>query len=81
VIPKKASSLPKWQLGLIGTLIGPAVMIAIGIYAAIADHTFTNYNREAWYLVGIAALVSGLTTALYLTALKLFSRPNQTLSS
>jgi hypothetical protein len=55
-------------------------MFAIGIYAAIASHTGLNYKREAWYLVVLAALVSGLTTALYLKFLKHFSRP-PTLSS
>jgi len=81
VIPKKADSLPIWKLAVIGTLIGPGIMFAIGIYAAIANHTGLNYKREAYYLVGLAAVVSFLTTAIYLTALELLSRRTPTLSS
>ncbi len=81
VVPKKADSLPIWKLAVIGTLIGPGIMFAIGIYAAIANHTGLNYKREAYYLVGLAAVVSFLTTAIYLTALKLFSSPTKILSS
>jgi hypothetical protein len=74
VIPNKAAYLPKWQLGLIGTSIGPCVMIVIGIYFAIANHSGFGYKREAWYLVVLATIVSGLTTTLYLKFLKHFSR-------
>ena len=81
LIPKTADSLPIWKLAVIGTLSGPGIMFAIGIYAAIANHTTLYYKREAWYLVGVATLVSALTTAIYIAALKLFSRPTQTLSS
>jgi hypothetical protein len=81
VIPNKANHLPIWQLGLMGAFIGPGIMFPIGIYFAIANHTSFNYVREAWYLVGIATLVSALTTAIYLTTLKLFSHPTPTLSS
>lgn len=81
VIPNKASHLPTWQLGLIGASIGPGIMFAIGIYFAIANHTGLNYKREAWYLVGIATLVSALTTTIYIAALKLFSHSTPTPSS
>jgi cytochrome c oxidase assembly factor CtaG len=81
VVPDKPAHLPTWRLSLIGASIGPALMFAIGIYFAIANHTGINHKREAWYLVGIATLVSGLTTGIYLTAHKLFSHPTQTLSS
>jgi hypothetical protein len=74
VIPKRAQWLPTWELLVIGSLIGPGVMFAIGIYAAIANGTGLNYKREAWYLVGLALLVSFLTTAIYLTALKFLTR-------
>jgi hypothetical protein len=74
VIPNKAAYLPKWQPGLIGTSIGPCVMIVIGIYFAIANHSGFGYKREAWYLVVLATIVSGLTTTLYLKFLKHFSR-------
>jgi len=49
-------------------------MLAIGIYAAIANGTGLNYKIEAWYLVVLALVVSFLTTALYLTSLKLLTR-------
>ncbi len=72
VIPDKAAHRPTWQLGLIGSSIGPGIMFAIGIYFAIANHSGINYKREAWYLAGLAALISIISTAIYLTSLKLF---------
>jgi hypothetical protein len=81
VIPNKTAHRPTWQLGLIGSSIGPGIMFAIGIYFAIANHSGINYKREAWYLAGIAALISACTTAIYLTSLKLFSHPTPTPST
>jgi hypothetical protein len=74
VIPEKTTYLPTLKALTIGTLIGPCIMLAIGIYAAIANGTGLNYKIEAWYLVVLALVVSFLTTALYLTSLKLLTR-------
>ncbi len=81
VIPNKTAHRPTWQLAFIGAAIGPCMMIAIGIYFAIVNHSGINDKHEAWYLAGIATLISAVTTTLYLTSLKLFSRPTPTLSS
>jgi hypothetical protein len=81
VIPNKAAHRPTWQLGLIGSSIGPGIMFAIGTYFAIANHSGIHYKREAWYLAGLAALISVITTATYLTCLKLFGRPTPTPST
>ncbi|MGA8937586.1 MAG: hypothetical protein WB439_00320 [Acidobacteriaceae bacterium] len=77
VIPKNAA-LPVWQLALIGTAVGPGLMLAIGICIGLANGGNFNYDHTTYDGVGIAALVAGLTTALYPTALKLCSRPTPT---
>jgi hypothetical protein len=68
VIPKSTDHRPKWLSLLLGTLIGPIIIFAVGIYAAIANGTGLNYKQEAWNLVFVAALVSFLTTSIYLMA-------------
>ena len=60
---------------LIGTLIGPTIMVAIGVYAGIASGTGFAYKVEAWLLVYIAIGVSFLTSVIYVAALQyLFSK-------
>jgi hypothetical protein len=77
VIPEHSEHPWRWKSLVIGTLIGPCIMFAIGIYAAITNGAGFNYKREAWYLVGIALLISFLTTAAYLTSLRLLSHSIQ----
>jgi hypothetical protein len=74
VLPRNAIRMRYWQLGLIGTAIGPAIMIAIGVYAAIASGTGLNYKREAFNLLYLATGISFLTTVLYLSTLRLSAR-------
>jgi hypothetical protein len=37
VFPQKADHLPVWKLLAIGALIGPGVMIAVGIYFGVSS--------------------------------------------
>jgi uncharacterized membrane protein len=74
VLPKRVDDLQIWKLGLIGTSIGPGIMIAIGIYAAVASGTGLNYKHEAFNLLYLATVVSFLSTTIYLTALKVSIR-------
>lgn len=68
-----------WVLGVIGTLIGPFVIGAIDLISWKLDRSAgTDFG---WGFIGIATAISFLTTALYLTALKLYSHPIPTPSS
>jgi hypothetical protein len=50
-------------------------MVAIGVYAGIANGTGFAYKVEAWRLVYIAIGVSFLTSVIYVAALQyLFSK-------
>jgi hypothetical protein len=68
VLQTRFDNLRLWQQVLIGTLIGPTIMIAIGIYGGIARGTF-GYSAESFHLLYAAFWVSFVASVIYLTAL------------
>lgn len=73
VFPQKADHLPVWKLLAIGALIGPGVMIAVGIYFGVSSGMNFDYKAESYGLLGIATLFSFIATTFYVIGLKLFS--------
>jgi hypothetical protein len=72
ILQAKFDDLSLWQQVLIGTLIGPTIMIAIGIYGGVASGTF-DYSAKAFHLLYVAVGVSFLASAIYVTALNFAS--------
>jgi len=70
ILRKRFDRLTAWQQVAIGTLMGPSIMVAIGIYGGIESGTGFAYKVEAFRLLYIAIGVSFLTSAIYVTALR-----------
>jgi hypothetical protein len=58
-----------WSMAAVGFLIGPATIFAIALFVKVSEDgaVFDEEHLEWWCL---AAAISALTTALYLTTLK-----------
>ena len=93
VIPGWLISLPivlfidgntRWQLftlATLGVLIGPFVMLSIALYAEWTNPSHGTWAKGSIEFVYIATAISIIATTIYLTSIKLFSRPTSTLSS
>jgi hypothetical protein len=71
-----------WHLGLmalIGVLIGPFIVLGLDVWSWLSSPTSLFTIFVPWLYMATA--ISAVATAFYLTSLKLFSRPTQTLSS
>lgn len=77
VVPARMQALMWWQLWLLGTAVGPLVILVIGSYASVKSGNW-NYQPEAANLLWMAVLVSFITTALYVGGLNMISRKHRT---
>jgi hypothetical protein len=72
----------RWHLGLlalIGVLVGPSIVLGLDVWSWLSSPTSLFTIFAPWLYMATA--ISAIATTLYLTALKLFCRPTQTLSS
>jgi hypothetical protein len=69
------------QQVLIGSLIGPTIMAAGGIYGALASGAGSRFSPQAFDILYVALGVSFLTSVLYVTTLKYLSSKNYVLKS
>jgi hypothetical protein len=74
ILQQRFYNLSVWLRVLIGTLIGPTIMVGIGIYGGLANSSGFGYSREAYNLLYIATGISFLASAIYLAALEYFSK-------
>ena len=70
ILTERFDRLPPWQQVAAGTLIGPGIMVAIGIYGGIFGGTGFAYKVESLRLLYVAISVSFLTSAIYIAALR-----------
>lgn len=65
-----------WTLLSLGACIGPLVLIAYAVCAYLADKSVSKgIDSSSWRFIGIGAMVSALTTLIYLCILKNIQRP------
>jgi hypothetical protein len=69
ILQTRFERLRVWLKILIGTLIGPAIMVAFGIYRSVGF----AYDKAVFFFLYVAAGISFLTSAIYLSVLKYFS--------
>jgi hypothetical protein len=74
ILQPRFDNLSVWLRVLVGTLIGPAIMVAVGIYGSLASGSVSGYSREAFNLLYVATGVSFLASAIYVAVLGYLSR-------
>jgi hypothetical protein len=70
-----------WIQALLGCLIGPLIMGLIGLFSVLTRPPTTTWAPGTISFVYLAAAISILATAIYLTTVKLSVRTAQTPSS
>lgn len=70
-----------WVLAISGSLIGPVIMGAIYLQSEFTMPSTTTWAPGSINFAYMATAISVLTTGIYLTTLKLLSRPTPALSS
>jgi hypothetical protein len=59
-----------WMYLVLGSFIGPVLILAIAIYSSIQGPSFAGFSRDAVSTAFLAAAISCLTTLFYLLLLR-----------
>ena len=61
---------PIWLYWAIGICFGPAIVLAVALYASIRGPSFAGFPGNSMSVVYVAAAISGLTALIYLLLLR-----------
>jgi hypothetical protein len=72
ILQPRFDSLRLWQQILIGTFIGPTIMILIG-FVGFASNPAGTYGAEAYPWLYVAIAISFIASTIYVAAMRQFS--------